>query len=65
LKPLHGLRVSGRRLIVLEVLSAAEDRSTLREIYRRAVSRDSRVGYTTIYRTVHRLNRPWRAAPWP
>jgi Fur family ferric uptake transcriptional regulator len=48
----RGLRPSARRLIVLEVLGAAVDSPTLDEIYRRAVSRDRSICYTTIYRTV-------------
>ena len=48
----HGLRVSRRRLIVLEVLDAAVDQPTVAEIYLRAVSRDDRVCYTTVYRVI-------------
>lgn len=51
----RGLQVRGRRLVVLEVLDAAEDHLTLDEIYRRAVHRDRRICYTTLYRTVGEL----------
>ena len=51
----RGLQVRGRRLVVLEVLDAAEDHLTLDEIYRLAVHRDRRISYTTLYRTVGEL----------
>jgi Fur family ferric uptake transcriptional regulator len=45
----------GRRLVVLDVLDAARDHPTRDEIYRRAVSRDHRICYSTFYRTVSDL----------
>jgi len=41
--------------MLLEVLNAAVDKPTLDEIYRRAFTRDHRICYTTLYRTVSDL----------
>jgi Fur family transcriptional regulator, ferric uptake regulator len=51
----RGLQIRGRRSVILKVLDDAEDHLTLDEIFRRAVTRDRRISYTTFYRTVSEL----------
>jgi Fur family ferric uptake transcriptional regulator len=48
----QGFRVTGPRLLVLDVLAAAKKHLTAKEIYTRVVERDPSVGAATIYRTL-------------
>ncbi len=47
-----GLRVTGPRRIIAQVLSEAEDHPDVTELHRRAAKRDSRISLATVYRTV-------------
>jgi Fur family ferric uptake transcriptional regulator len=50
-----GFRVTGPRLLVVEVLAAARRHLSAKEIYNRVVERDPSVGAATIYRTLDML----------
>jgi Fur family ferric uptake transcriptional regulator len=51
----RGFRVTGPRLLVIEVLAAARRHLSAKEIYTRVVERDPTVGAATIYRTLDLL----------
>lgn len=51
----RGFRVTGPRLLVLDVLAAARRHLSAKEIYTRVVERDPTVGAATIYRTLDLL----------
>jgi Fur family transcriptional regulator, ferric uptake regulator len=48
----QGLRMTGQRRIIAQVLSTAEDHPDVEEVYRRAHSADPRISMSTIYRTL-------------
>jgi Fur family ferric uptake transcriptional regulator len=48
----HGLRMTGQRRVIAQVLSDAEDHPDVDEVHRRASSRDDRISLSTVYRTV-------------
>jgi Fur family ferric uptake transcriptional regulator len=50
-----GFRVTGPRLLVIDVLAAARRHLSAKEIYTRVVERDPTVGAATIYRTLDLL----------
>jgi Fur family ferric uptake transcriptional regulator len=50
-----GLKMTGQRRIIAQVLSAAEDHPDVEEVYRRAASLDQRISIATVYRTVRLL----------
>jgi Fur family transcriptional regulator, ferric uptake regulator len=48
----QGLRMTGQRRIIAQVLSAADDHPDVEEVYRRANAQDPRISLSTIYRTL-------------
>lgn len=50
-----GMRLTGQRRLIAEVLSEAEDHPDVPELHRRVAKRDERVSLATVYRTVKRL----------
>ncbi len=51
----RGLKMTGQRRLIARVLSGAEDHPDVEELYRRAVTQDSRISIATVYRTVRLL----------
>ncbi|MEM7191763.1 MAG: Fur family transcriptional regulator [Pseudomonadota bacterium] len=51
----HGLRMTGQRRIIAQILSEAEDHPDVEEVYRRVTLRDSSISLSTVYRTVSLL----------
>jgi Fur family ferric uptake transcriptional regulator len=51
----RGLKMTGQRRLIARVLSDAEDHPDVEELYRRAVTQDSRISIATVYRTVRLL----------
>ena len=47
-----GLKMTGQRRVIAQVLSAAQDHPDAEELHRRAVSIDDRISLATVYRTV-------------
>jgi Fur family ferric uptake transcriptional regulator len=50
-----GIRLTGQRRLIAEVLSGAKDHPDVPELHRRVGKRDSGVSLATVYRTVKRL----------
>lgn len=48
----HGLRLTGQRKTILEVLLAANDHPNVEELYRRVAAIDPGIAIATVYRTV-------------
>ena len=48
----RGMKMTGQRRIIAEVLSSAEDHPDVEELYRRSVKLDSKISIATVYRTV-------------
>lgn len=51
----RGVKLTGQRRLVLDVLEAATDHPCTHEIHRRALGHDHRIGVATVYRTLNRL----------
>jgi Fur family ferric uptake transcriptional regulator len=47
-----GLRMTGQRRVIAQVLSAAKDHPDVDEVHRRAHAVDSRISLSTVYRTL-------------
>ena len=47
-----GLRMTGQRRIVAQVLEAAKDHPDVEELHRRALAEDAAISLATVYRTV-------------
>lgn len=47
-----GLKMTGQRRVIANVLSEASDHPDVEELYRRAVALDNRMSIATVYRTV-------------
>jgi len=47
-----GLRVTGPRRVIAQILSEADDHPDVNELHRRAALRDERISLATVYRTV-------------
>ncbi len=47
-----GLKMTGQRRVIAQVLSAAHDHPDAEELHKRAVSIDDRISLATVYRTV-------------
>jgi Fur family ferric uptake transcriptional regulator len=47
-----GLRMTGQRRIIAQVLSQSDDHPDVEEVYRRASAVDSNISLSTVYRTV-------------
>ncbi len=48
----HGLRMTGQRRTIAQVLSAALDHPDVEEVHRRAHKLDERISLSTVYRTL-------------
>ncbi len=48
----HGLRMTGQRRTIAEVLDAASDHPDVEELYARASAQDPKISLATVYRTV-------------
>ena len=48
----HGLRMTGQRRIILDVLSGAADHPDVQELHQRAIKRDPTISLSTIYRSL-------------
>ena len=48
----NGLKMTGQRRVIAEVLSAATDHPDVEMLYKRAADIDSRISIATVYRTV-------------
>ncbi len=48
----QGLRMTGQRRVIAQVLSAAHDHPDVEEVYRRANAVDPRISLSTVYRTL-------------
>ena len=48
----HGIRMTGPRRVIAQLLSVADDHPDVEELHRRAVAIDSRISIATVYRTV-------------
>ncbi|MBN9353008.1 MAG: transcriptional repressor [Hyphomicrobium denitrificans] len=48
----YGLRMTGQRLVIAQVLSAATDHPDVEEVHRRAHAVDPRISLSTVYRTL-------------
>jgi Fur family transcriptional regulator, ferric uptake regulator len=51
----QGLRMTGQRRVIAEVLDQAADHPDVEELYRRISAVDSRIALSTVYRTVRLL----------
>ena len=51
----RGLKMTGQRRLIAQVLSDAEDHPDVEELYRRASQLDGRISIATVYRTVRLL----------
>ncbi|MAI49310.1 MAG: transcriptional repressor [Rhodospirillaceae bacterium] len=47
-----GLKMTGQRRVIAQVLSAAQDHPDAEELHRRSMSIDNRISLATVYRTV-------------
>ncbi|MEM1366334.1 MAG: Fur family transcriptional regulator [Pseudomonadota bacterium] len=50
-----GLRITGQRRIITEVLDASSDHPDVEELHRRAIERDEHISISTVYRTLKLL----------
>ncbi|HET6388951.1 Fur family transcriptional regulator [Hyphomicrobium sp.] len=48
----YGLRMTGQRRVIAQVLSSATDHPDVEEVHRRANAIDSRISLSTVYRTL-------------
>jgi Fur family transcriptional regulator, ferric uptake regulator len=48
----EGIRMTGQRRTIVQVLSEAEDHPDVEEVYRRAVASDPGIALSTVYRTL-------------
>jgi Fur family ferric uptake transcriptional regulator len=51
----RGLKMTGQRRVIAQVLAEADDHPDVEELYRRATARDARISIATVYRTVRLL----------
>ena len=50
-----GMRMTGQRRVIAQVLSEADDHPDVEEVHRRAAARDAHISLSTVYRTVRLL----------
>ncbi len=50
-----GMRMTGQRRIIAQILSEAHDHPDVEEVHRRAAAQDARISLSTVYRTVRLL----------
>jgi Fur family transcriptional regulator, ferric uptake regulator len=48
-----GMRMTGQRRVIAQVLETSSDHPDVEELHRRAVKIDSNISISTVYRTVH------------
>ena len=48
----HGLRMTGQRRTIAQVLSESDDHPDVEELHRRSTARDPNISIATVYRTV-------------
>lgn len=53
----HGLRMTGQRRTIAQILSDAADHPDVEEVHRRAHAVDQRISLSTVYRTLRLLER--------
>ena len=51
----RGVKLTGQRRLVLDVVEASTDHPCTHEIHRRVVGQDRRIGVATVYRTLNKL----------
>jgi Fur family ferric uptake transcriptional regulator len=51
----RGLRLTGQRKLIAEVLAGAQDHPDVYELHRRVAEHDNRIALATVYRTVRRF----------
>ncbi|MGH1378408.1 MAG: Fur family transcriptional regulator [Alphaproteobacteria bacterium] len=51
-----GLKMTGQRRVILQVLGAAEDHPSVEDVYDRAKALDSSISIATVYRTLSLLD---------
>ncbi|NQV45022.1 MAG: transcriptional repressor [Rhodospirillales bacterium] len=51
----HGMKMTGQRRVIAQVLSTSGDHPDVEEVYRRASVKDTRISIATVYRTVRLL----------
>ncbi|WP_262297097.1 Fur family transcriptional regulator [Microvirga sesbaniae] len=51
----HGLRLTGQRRLIAQVLATATDHPDVYELHRRVSERDPHINLATVYRTMKRL----------
>ena len=51
----RGIKLTGQRRLVLDVLDAAADHPCAHEIHRRVVGQDRKIGVATVYRVLNKL----------
>ena len=51
----RGLRLTGQRKLIAEVLACAQDHPDVYELHRRVAEHDNRIALATVYRTVRRF----------
>lgn len=47
-----GLKMTGQRKVIAEIISNADDHPDVEEIYKRVSAQESKIGIATVYRTV-------------
>ena len=53
----HGLRMTGQRRVIAQILSDAANHPDVDEVYRRANAVDARISLSTVYRTLRLFER--------
>lgn len=48
----HGMKMTGQRRVIAQILSASDDHPDVEEVYQRASAKDARISIATVYRTV-------------
>ena len=51
-----GLKMTGQRRVILQVLDESEDHPSVEEVYERAKAKDSSISMATVYRTMGMLD---------
>lgn len=51
----RGVRLNGKRRLVLDVLDSAHDHPTVEDVYHRVTARDRNISMATVYRTINLL----------
>ncbi len=51
----HGLRMNGKRSLILQIMDEANDHPTVEDVYKRVIARDHDISIATVYRTLNLL----------